>query len=90
MKKLMNIRIPVAVASCIAFCACTSETTAVSAPSTMCWDEEMNYEALAELPAEQSAYYEAKMVERHGCPEARRCDGKTVTVRVCVDNVEFK
>ena len=88
MKKLMTIHIPVA--ACIAFCACSSETSVASAPATMCWDEEMNYEALLTLPKKESAYYQDRMAEQYGCPRAALCDGNTVTVRVCVDNVEFK
>jgi hypothetical protein len=84
MKKLNFINIPVAAGIAILLCACSDGDSSVTAPSVMCWNEQVTFaEALeVDTPVAEEFY------KRTGCYDA--CMDSIVTVRKCVDGVEFK
>lgn len=83
MKKLISIHLPVAVALAFCFTACSENVTA---PDTMCWDEEWTYANLADNGSEKLTEF----IEANQCYSKYECAGITMTVHRCVDNVEFK
>jgi hypothetical protein len=88
MKKLTFIHLPVAVALAFCFTACSdnSNGNSITAPSTMCWDEEWTYSNLVDNDSEALAAF----IEANQCYNAYDCAGIKMTVHRCVDNVEFK
>ena len=84
MKKLNFINIPVAAGIAIFLCACSDGDSSVTAPNVMCWNEQVTFaEALkVDVPAAEEFY------KRTHCYDA--CMDSIVTVRKCVDGVEFQ
>lgn len=83
MKKLISIHLPVAVALAFCLTACSENATA---PDTMCWDEEWTFDNLADNASDKLNEF----IEANQCHSGYECAGITMTVRRCVDNVEFK
>ena len=88
MKKLNALNLPVTLAVCLfglLFTACSGdESSPMSAPTEMCWDEVITFQE-----AMESAYgYADKFVETYHCTTST-CKDYTLTVHRCVDNVEF-
>jgi hypothetical protein len=83
MKKLISIHLPVAVALAFCFTACSENVTA---PDTMCWDEEWTYANLVDYDSEALQSF----IDANQCHSAYACAGIKMTVHRCVDNVEFK
>lgn len=86
MKKLNFIHLPVAVALAFCFTACSDNESSITAPSTMCWDEEWTYDNLKDNNSEELAEF----IRVNECINTVDCKGKTLRVHRCVDNVEFK
>lgn len=86
MKKLIFANLPVALALCV--CTACSDTESISAPSEMCWDEEMSYSEASHSPTSD---YVMMFMEQYDCPNLPEgCQHLTITVHRCVGNVEFK
>ena len=81
MKKHLLIHIPLAIAFCV-LTACSSDN-GVSAPSEMCWDEEITYADAKDL------CLSVEFERVNNCTESG-CFHLTMKHHVCVDNVEFK
>ena len=86
MKKLTFIHLPVAVALAFCLAACSDNENSITAPSTMCWDEEWTFDNLADNNSEELLEF----VRVNDCNSTYSCKGKTLLVHRCVDNVEFK
>ena len=86
MKKLI-INLPVAVALAFCFTACSDNGSSITAPSSMCWDEQLTYEDVSEGIDHA---YKAQFEETFNCNSLASCDLKVLTIHRCVDNVEFK
>lgn len=84
MKKLNFINIPVAAGIAILLCACSDGDSSVTAPSEMCWNEQVTFAEALEVDIQAAEEY----YNRTGCYGA--CMDSIVTVRKCVDGVEFK
>lgn len=83
MKKLNFINIPVAAGIAILLCACSGGDSSVNAPSEMCWNERVTFSEALEVDIKAAEEY----YNRTGCYGA--CMDSIVTVRKCVDGVEF-
>ena len=84
MKKLNFINIPVAAGIAILLCACSGEDSSVTAQSVMCWNEQVTFAEALEVDVSVAEEF----YKRTGCYDA--CMDSIVTVRKCVDGVEFK
>ena len=85
MKKLI-IKLPIAVALAFCFTACSDNGSSITAPSTMCWDEQLTYE---DVSTGIDHAYKAEFEAKFNCT-LTDCDGYVLTIHRCVDNVEFK
>lgn len=84
MKKLNFINIPVAAGIAMFLCACSGGENSVTAPGEMCWNERVTFSEALEVDIKAAEEF----YNRTGCYGA--CMDSIVTVRKCVDGVEFK